>query len=177
MKRTMFFLCLITVMLLAACNPAPEPGATKEDANPGIEGVWTHVETEQIGGPDAGKVTSPQPSLVFITKKYYCSNFVSTTEPRPAFKTQTPTNEQIVKAYKGFIAVAGPYELKGSTLVIHPAVSIDPDMMYGGSLELAYQLNGDTLTLIVDPAKITYTTMSDYKPNYQEGRYILKRLE
>jgi hypothetical protein len=29
----------------------------------------------------------------------------------------------------------------------------------------------------LDPTKITYTTMSDYKPNYTEGRYILKRLE
>ena len=108
MKRTMILFCLIAVLLFAACNPAPEPSAITEDVEPGIEGVWTHVETELIGGPDAEKVTNPQPSLVFITKKYYCSNFVSSAEPRPAFNTQTPTTEQMAEAYSGFIAVAGP---------------------------------------------------------------------
>ena len=176
MKQKMLFLCLIGVMLLAACGATQEPAATAEKAEPGIEGVWTHLEMEQVGGPDAGKTANPQPSLVFITKNYYCSNFVSAAEPRPASNTQTPSVEQMAEAYQGFIAVAGPYELKGSTIVLRPSVALEPDMMYGGSLELEYQLDGDTLTLTIDPAKMTYTTM-DYKPTYTEGRYILKRLE
>ena len=176
MKLTMIVLCFITVLLFAACNPAPETSAITEEVEPGIEGVWTHVETELIGGPDAGKITNPQPSLVFITKNYYCSNFVSSAEPRPAFNTQTPTTEQMAEAYAGFIAVACPYELNGSTIILRPSVALEPDLMYGGSLELDYLLDGDTLTFTMDPAKVTYTTM-DYKPTYTEGRYILKRLE
>jgi hypothetical protein len=82
----------------------------------------------------------------------------------------------MAQAYQGFIAVAGPYELKGSTIVLRPSVALEPDIMYGGSLELEYQLDGDTLTLTMDPAKMTYTTM-DYKPTYTQGRYTLKRLE
>lgn len=176
MKRMPIFFCLVTAMLLAACGPAPKPTATVDDAAPGIEGVWTHVETSQTGGPDAGTVTDPQPSLVFITKNYYCSTFVSTPLPRPAFNTQTPTDQQRAEAYKGFIAVAGPYERKGTTLVIHPAVSQEPDLMYGGSLELEYRLEGDRLTLVMNPARIKYKNM-EYRPNYTEGRYLLRRLE
>ena len=176
MKQKMLFLCALVLLLLAACSPTQEPAETVEEGEPGIEGVWTHVEMEQIGGPDEGKIANPQPSLVFITENYYCSNFVSGAEPRAAFDTQTPSTEQMAQAYQGFIAAAGPYELKGSTIVLSPSVSIEPDLMYGGSLELEYLLDGDTLTLTMDPAKIKYANM-DYQPTYTEGRYILKRLE
>jgi heat shock protein HslJ len=178
MKHTLVYLCLISaLLLLVACAQTPEPAATtEEESEPAIEGVWTHVEMEIIGGPDEGKISNPQPSLVFITGNYYSSMFVSSGEPRPLFKSQTPTEKEIVEAYNGFIAVAGPYELKGSTLVIRPSVALEPNLMSGGSFELEYQLEGDTLTLIMDPGKIVYTAM-EYEPAYTEGRYKLRRLE
>lgn len=176
MKRTILCLCFIGVIILAACNQPQEPAAVAGQAEPGIEGVWTHVETEQIGGPDEGRSANPQPSLVFITKNYYCSNFISAAEPRPALNTQTPTPDQMAQAYQGFISAAGPYELRGSTIILHPSVSIEPDLMYGGSLEIEYKLDGDTLILTMDPAKIKYSTY-DYKPPYTESRFVLKRLE
>ena len=176
MKRTMLCLCFISAMILAACSQPQERAEVAGQAEPGIEGVWTHVETEQIGGPDEGANANPQPSLVFITQNYYCSNFVSAAEPRPAFNTQTPSTEQMAQAYQGFISAAGPYELRGSTIILQPSVSIEPDLMYGSSLEFEYKLDGDTLTLTMDPAKIKYTTY-DYKPPYTESRFVLKRLE
>ena len=178
MKRTSLYLCLIVTALLlfAACTAPTEPGATTTKSEPTIQGIWTHKEIETIGGPDEGIISDPQPSLVFITKNYYCSNFVSSAQPRPLFKTQTPTDEQIVEAYKGFIAASGPYELKGSTLVLHPSVSLEPDLMEGGLMEFEYQLDGDILTLTLDPARIVYTTL-EYKPMITKARYILKRLE
>jgi hypothetical protein len=145
-------------------------------SEPTIQGVWTHKEVESIGGPGEGTDSNPQPGLVFITKNYYCSNFVSSADPRPVFKTQTPSDKQIEEAYNNFIAVAGPYELKGPALILHPAVSPEPDLMEGGSLEFEYQLDGDTLTLTLDPAKIAYTTR-EYKPDFTKAVYVLKRLE
>jgi hypothetical protein len=103
--------------------------------------------------------------------------FVSSAKPRPLFKNQTPTDKQIVEAYKNFITVGGPYELRGSTLILRPSVGLEPDAMTNGSsLEFEYKLDGDTLTLTLDAAKIVYTTFK-YKPQFTKGIYVLKRLE
>jgi hypothetical protein len=178
MKYASFYICLAAsaLLLLAACGTNQETGIKIEKSIPGIEGVWTDKEIETIGGPDEGKITDPQPSLLFITKHYYGTMFVSSAKPRSLFKTQTPTDKQIVEAYKNFITAGGPYELRGSTLILHTSVGLEPDAMSGGSLEFEYKLDGDTLTLTLDAAKIAYTTFK-YKPQFTKGIYVLKRLE
>ena len=133
MKRTLLYLCL-TMPLLLAFGCAAEPEVPIEiEPEPSIEGVWTHEEWETIGGPDEGVTTNPQPSLVFIGENYYSSMFVSGSEPRPLFTTATPSEKEIAEASNLFVAVAGPYEVEGSTLVIRPSVALSPNLMSGGS--------------------------------------------
>ena len=175
MKRTSLYLCLIAaaLVLLIGCATEPEV-AIESDTEPSIEGVWTHEEWETIGGPTAGINSDPQPSLVFITKDYYSTMFVSSAEPRPLFTTATPFEAEIVGAYNSFIAAAGPYELEGSTMVIRPSVGIDPNLMSGESFQLEYKLEGDTLWLIMD---LSQSIIDPAPSEITQERFKLRRLE
>ena len=191
MKRTLPYLCLITALsLLMACAQTPEPAAKTEEAPPTIEGVWKIEEMETIGGPNEGIITDPQPSLHIFTKQHYSIMFVSGIEPRPLFETTTPSEKEIAAAYNVFIANGGTYavtlksnvgssggvELESSNLVLHPSVAKDPNFMSGGSISYEFQLEGDSLSLILKPDHLIIPGMKVTLP-FTEARYKLKRLE
>ena len=191
MKPTSLYPCLITALsLLMACDQTPEPAAKTEEAPPTIEGVWTIEEMETVGRSDEGINSNPQPSLFIFTKQHYSVMFVSGIEPRPLFKTTTPSEKEIAAAYNVFIANSGTYsvslksrvdssggfELEGSNLVLHPSVAKDPNFMSGGSISYGFQLEGDSLSLILKPDQLIIPGMKITLP-FTEARYKLKRLE
>ena len=44
-----------------------------------------------------------------------------------------------------FYGNAGQYEIDGSKLTTHPTVALSPNFMTGGSWEIEYKIEGDTL--------------------------------
>jgi hypothetical protein len=177
MKRTSLYLCLTTsLLLLMACAKTPEPAKTTEEAAPTIQGVWETEEIETIGGQDAGINSSPQPGLYIFTKQHYSIMFVGGTEPRPLFKTATPSEKEITGAYNALIANAGTYELEGSNIVMHPSVAKDPNLMSGGSISFMYQLADNSLSLVLRPGQVIVPGI-EFKLEADEIRYKLKRLE
>jgi hypothetical protein len=178
MIRSSLYLCTITaLLLLIACGPATGPEATiEEESGPPIKGVWTFEETEVIGGPEAGTRVS-QATLVIFTDAYYSSVRDTAVEPRPLWKSDSPSNEEILTASNGFGADSGTYEFDGSTLVIHPSVANMPNIMAGGSVRFDCQLEGDILTLIWKPGYSVIPGTELTPSDLTEERIKLRRLE
>jgi len=100
-----------------------------------VEGVWKIAEVvlpatnpEAKGTPIT--VTNPQPGLIIFTKGYFGGMAVTGPTPRatvaPAKDPQNLTDAEKIARYeqcRNFIANSGNYEIKGSTLIMHPIVS------------------------------------------------------
>jgi hypothetical protein len=116
-----------------------------------LEGAWKVTEFTMYF--DFGKTvafTGNQPGMVLLTKSRFGIVAVAGDKPRPDFDRATATDAQRVAAWTPFIALAGTYERKGTTLVFHDEVSKDPfDMKPGLFYVIDYQLAADTLVLSV----------------------------
>ncbi len=178
MKRTSLYLCLISVLLLlAACAQTPEPATTtEEESAPTIKGVWEIEEIETVGGPDEG-TTVPQATLIIFTDQYYSSVRDTAAEPRPLWKSDSPSEKEILAAANDFNADSGTYEFDGSILVIRPSVANMPNYMSGGSVSFDCQLEGDNLTLIWRPGSSVIPETELTPVESTETRYKMTRLE
>lgn len=177
MTRSLLYLSIITaLLLLTACSPATGPEATTEESVPTIKGVWAFEETEVVGGPEAG-TSVPQSALVIFSDAYYSSVRDTASESRPPWKSETPTDEEIIAASNGFGADSGTYEYDGSTLVIHPTVANMPNLMAGGSVRFDCQLEGDILTLTWKPGYSVIPETELAPSEITEEHLKLRRLE
>jgi hypothetical protein len=178
MKHNSLYLCLIAaLLLLTACVQTPEPAPTTEkESAPTIKGVWTIEQIETIGGPNEG-TTAPQATLIIFTDKYYSSVRDTAAKPRLSWKSDTPSEKEILAASNGFDADSGTYEFDGSTVVIHPSVANMPNYMSGGKVSFDCQLEGDNLTLIWKPGSSVIPGTELTSVESTETRYKMKRLE
>jgi hypothetical protein len=138
--KNLFFLVLITPMIIGSC--------AQEEKTP-IEGVWKITESSYTS-PDTSWIrNSPQPSLWFFGKEYYSLMYITGDKPRPlqpeGSTRTTMTDEQFRSNYMNYYANAGQYELDGSKLITHPTVALSPNFMTGGSWEIEYKIEGNTL--------------------------------
>ena len=132
MRRSSVYVCLAaSLLILSACAPAPGPEPTPEPATT-VEGAWTLEEITTIGGPNEGTVTDLQPSLWVFSQQSYSELFVLGTEPRVLIENQPGTDEEVLEAYRTFVANSVSYELEGSIMVQRPAVARSPNFMSGG---------------------------------------------
>ena len=101
-------------------------------------------------GPNARTVTNPQPGLYLFTGKYFSIMMVMGDHPRPIHPTlpEVPkaTAQEILAVYGPYVANTGTYEVNGGTLIMHPMVSKNPELM-GGSVTYSFELQGNSLTL------------------------------
>jgi hypothetical protein len=179
MRRTSLYLCLITAFLLvmACVQKTPEPAkTTEEESAPSIQGVWTFEQMETVGGPNEGTAV-PQAALAVFTKKYYSSVRDTAAKPRPLWKSNSPSEKEILATSDGFDADSGTYEFDGSTLVIYPSVANMPNYMSGGKVSFDCQLEGENLTLIWRPGSSVIPGTELTPVEFTEMRYKLKRLE
>jgi hypothetical protein len=90
--------------------------------------VWQVAEVV-VTGANAATNAHPQPGFYIFTKKYYSTNRVTSTEPRPAIQPKDPNNTMdaekiaLYEELRQFTGNAGTYEIQGSTLTIRPLVA------------------------------------------------------
>jgi len=126
-----------------------------------VEGVWKIAEVVVPAGNPAAKgtpitVSNPQPGMIIFTKGHYSGMAVTGPQPRaavaPAKDPQNLTDAEKIARYEQwgpFIASAGTYEIKGSTLSLRAIVSKDVAGMTSETpQEWTFKLEGqDTLRL------------------------------
>jgi hypothetical protein len=118
--------------------------AQRGNAASPVIGVWRVVEITTTG-PNAKKNTSPQPSVVIYTARYYSVNVVTADAPRPV--VSEPTDKQIAEFYHNFLGNAGTYEINGNELTYRRIVAKSPSAMKAGNFSTyTFRIEGkDTL--------------------------------
>jgi hypothetical protein len=134
---------LLIVSLLLMGLVAAENSAARSQPKTQVEGVWKIAEVLMPSKNPAEKATSitdPQPGLIIFTKGYYSSIAVRARQPRAAFApAKDPANltdaEKIARyeQWNPFSANSGTYEVKGSTLQMHPIVAKNVEVMTSGT--------------------------------------------
>ena len=130
---------LLLVSMVFVNLAAAGDSAVQEQKKTQLEGVWKVAEVvPPASKPDEKptSITNPQPGLLIFTKGYYSGMSVAAMQPRTAAAPpKDPSNltdaEKIARyeIWRPFIANAGTYEVKGSTLTMHPMVAKNPDVM------------------------------------------------
>jgi Lipocalin-like domain len=140
MKAALGFLCAL--LLTSGISPAQQKSTS-------LTGAW-RVTKVQMTGANARTVTNPQPGLYLFTGKYFSLMMVMGDHPRPIHPTlpEVPkaTPQEILAVYGPYVANTGTYEVNGETLIMHPMVSKNPELM-GGSVTYSFEIRGNTLTL------------------------------
>lgn len=139
-KTTLGFLCAL--LLTTGMAPAQQESTS-------LRGAW-QVTNVQMTGPNARTVTNPQPGLYLFTEKYFSIMMVTGDHARPVHPTlpEVPkaNPQEILAVYGPYVANTGTYEVNGGTLVMHPIVSKNPELM-GGSVTYSFEIQGNSLTL------------------------------
>ncbi len=125
---------MLFVSLVAVGN-----SAVQDQKKTQLEGVWKIAEVVVPASNTNEKgtsITSPQPGLLIFTKGYYSGMAVTADQPRaavaPAKDPRNLTDAEKIARYeqwRQFIANAGTYEVKGSTLTMHAMVAKNVDVM------------------------------------------------
>jgi hypothetical protein len=133
---------LLVVSILLIGSVAAQNSAAQSQAKPQVEGVWKIAEVLMPSQNPAEKptsITDPQPGLIIFTKGYYSSMAVRARQPRATFApAKDPANltdaEKIARyeQWSPFTANSGTYEVKGSTLQMHPIVAKSVEVMTSG---------------------------------------------
>ena len=140
MTTTLGFLCvLLTTSGIAQA----------QQKSTSLTGAW-QVTKVQMTGANARTVTNPQPGLYLFTGKYFSLMMVMGDHPRPIHPTlpEMPkaTPQEILAVYGPYVANTGTYKVNGGTLIMHPTVSKNPELM-GGSVTYSFEIHGNSLTL------------------------------
>jgi Lipocalin-like domain len=134
-----------------------------------LEGVWkvSEVVAPSTDPNEKGtSITSPQPGLLIFTKGYYSGMSVTATQPRAAVAAakdpQNLTDAEKIARYeqwRPFIANAGTYEVKGSTLTMRAMVAKNPDVMTPDStITWEFKLEGANTFWLIPPADRSATS-------------------
>jgi len=158
---------LLVVSIFLIGLVAAENSAFQSQTKTQVEGVWKLAEVVMPPKDAAEKttpITDPQPGLIIFTKGYYSSMAVRARQPRAAVAAaKDPANltdaEKIARyeQWSPFTANSGTYEVKGSTLQMHPIVAKSVDVMTSGK-PITWELKVEapnTLWLIPPPDRAT----------------------
>ena len=131
---------LLVVSMFLIGLAVSENSAVQSQTKTQLEGVWKLVEVQvppKTPAEKATTITNPLPGLMILTKGYY--SLLAVREERPAFApAKDPANltdaEKIARyeQWRSFSANSGTYEVKGSTLMFHPIVAKNVEVMTSG---------------------------------------------
>jgi Lipocalin-like domain len=127
------FVGLLVVSMLIVSLLAVGKAGSQDQKKTQLEGVWKVAEVVVPASNPAEKgttITTPQPGLLIFTKGYYSGMAVTLDHPRadvaPPKEAGKLTDAEKIARYEqwnSFIANAGTYEVKGSTLTMHAMVA------------------------------------------------------
>ena len=150
MSRTSFFVALALVVPatgFAQALPATAPGNS-------LQGVWKVTERTVTGGANPGP-RAVLPNLYFFTQKHYSITAVNGAKPRTAYApAKDPAKltdaEKLARfeEWNMFTANSGTYEIRGSTITMHPLVAKNQGVMDGAPFDRSFSLEGNTLWLV-----------------------------
>ena len=151
----------IVVSILLLTN-ATGNFAVQDQKKTGLEGVWKVAEVQVPGSSPTDKgttITTPQPGLLIFTKGYYSGMAVTGPQPRATVDDpkdpQNLTDAEKIARYdqwRPFIANAGKYEVKGSTLTMHAMVAKNPNAMSGTTaVTWEFKMDGTNALWLVPP--------------------------
>ncbi len=145
MRKTMMIVaCIAVLAVMVIVQSAAAQGK--------LEGAWKVTEIT-LTGPNALTNTAPQPGIWMFAKKHCSSVGISGAKPQPDLPQKDATDAQKVATWTPLIANAGTYEIKGTTITIHPIVGKNP-FPPGAFTTFDYRIEGNTLT-------VTLKTTSD----------------
>lgn len=144
-------------------------GNVQDQKKTQLEGVWKVSEVLPPASSATEKpapITSPQPGLLIFTKGYYSGMAVTANQPRTAAAAaKDPNNltdaEKIARyeQWGPFIANAGTYEVKGSTLTLHATVAKNPDAMTtNATITWEFKLEGANTFWLIPTAERATTS-------------------
>ena len=120
-----------------------------------LEGGWQRTSITFEGGQNPG--TSTQPSFVMFTAGHFVAMEINSPEPRPAL-WDSPSPADIAAAIGPFAALAGPYEMNGSTLVINPSMGHMPGAdSLTFTFETSFDGNDSMTSVVTNPDGSTTT--------------------
>jgi hypothetical protein len=134
----MVLLCMVVLTVVFAVQLSMAQSAK-------LEGVWKIAEVTTTGA-DARTITKPAPSQIMVSRKHYSMIYVSA-DNRPMVPQQNATDAQKVAAWTPFTANAGTYELKGTTLTLHPVVAKSPNIKPDSFSTWELKIGENTLTI------------------------------
>ena len=158
--------CVATMAFFSVGCTTSETTATETGVATGLQGVWRITEASVTSSDGTSTNTEPQPSLYIFSNRHYSTTLIPNDSRQP-FPDQ-PTDEERLAAFGNFIANAGTYEIAGSTITIRPMVAKVPNAMTNPPFTYEYELEADSLVLILKAA---------WAPPDGEIRYRLDRLE
>lgn len=151
-------------LFLAALLPA-SPVSAQADK---LVGVWKLTEIKYPEMPDKNlpvrNIANPNPSIYIFTNKHFSRVSDGFYKPRTDLP-QTPTDEQLVAAWRRFSADAGTYEVEGNKITAHIIVAKNPNAMNSNEpLIIEFRFDGDTLVFlgrspIYDPMELKFTRL------------------
>ena len=131
-KISVCIVILIALLLVSCGAPQSEPAAVEnEPVVPENEliGVWEIIGSKMEFPPDMNQETivydTHLPGILIFTKKYF--SWVSFHGESLPELPEEPTDTQVAAVYNQFDAIAGTYEIEGSSIERHLIVSKNPN--------------------------------------------------
>ena len=144
MRVGLIFIIVGAIAVASGCGPA-ERSDTETEFKNALLGAWRITEVSVTSSDTTWTSKNPQPGLYIFSDRHFSTLLVRGTEDRMPFTDET-TDEEVLAAYRIFIANAGTYEVTNTELTTHTFVAKLPNSMNGG-FTYRYTVHGDSLVL------------------------------
>ena len=153
-KVIAFLVFLIALLAVSCGSPQTTESETaaveNELAAPEHEvvGVWKFIAAE-VFGENAETITDIRPSILIFTPKYF--SWIDVHGEHAPDLPDEPTDAQLAAAYNQLTAMAGTYEVEGSSITAPIIVSANPNEMSGNEVyNISYRFEGDILVFTLE---------------------------
>jgi hypothetical protein len=156
-KRLAAFGGLLVVSMLVVSLASVGNAGGQDQKKTQLEGVWKVAEVV----PPASKttITNPQPGLLIFTRGYYSGMAVTADKPRadvaPPKEPGKLTDAEKIARYEhwnSFLANAGTYELKGTTVTMNAMVAKNQERMTSAAtVTFEIKLEGSNVFWLIPP--------------------------
>lgn len=127
------------VAVVMAFRPAPDETFSAS----ALEGAWTAVHVHAALQDTTWTRDEDRPNMLLFTDGHWASMRISGDGTR-AELPEEPTDEQLLEAWRPFIASGGSYSVSGSTISSTTLIAKSPNGM-GNEWDSEFKMDGDKL--------------------------------